>query len=440
MEAHTAPLTHRQFLAVTLPLMLSTATQPLLGAVNTAMMGHMEDGRYIAAVALGVILFNSIYWLFGFLRVSTTTFAAQACGRHNSEDSTVALLRPALLALLISAGVWGIYPWLFDYYAAFMNPGDDVVRLMKIYCDWQIWGAPFVLGNYVLLGWLMGQMHVRTNVAIQISTNVLNIVLAVLFVYGWGWNIVGVAAAYLIAQACGCAAGIAAIWRVRASLRLSALVRRQLSRASAYVDIIKVNADLMIRTLCLLAINNLFAQTGSRLGTDVLAANAVLLEIIFIMAYLADGIANGMSVFTGMARGRSDVTLWRRTLTVGLHTAAVYMGLTAIVMALTGDVWIALMTDLSHIMALAHQYRWALIAYPLCAPVGLVLYGMYTGIGETASIRNMMLIAVAVFVLGDLCLTARWGNDGLWLTYVGTYLLESVILTAFLPKARAHFA
>lgn len=148
-------LTYKEYLKVTIPFMLSTATQPLLGAVNTAVMGHMSEAFYIAAVSLGVILFNNIYWLFGFLRVSTTSFSAQALGSESAKDKFLALARPLLIAIVISLIFLIIYPWIFKYYALLMKPESQVVELMKNYCDIIIWGAPFVLINYVTLGWLM---------------------------------------------------------------------------------------------------------------------------------------------------------------------------------------------------------------------------------------------------------------------------------------------
>lgn len=147
-------LTYKEYLKVTIPFMLSTATQPLLGAVNTAVMGHMSEAFYIAAVSLGVILFNNIYWLFGFLRVSTTSFSAQALGSESAKDKFLALARPLLIAIVISLIFLIIYPWIFKYYALLMKPESQVVELMKNYCDIIIWGAPFVLINYVTLGWL----------------------------------------------------------------------------------------------------------------------------------------------------------------------------------------------------------------------------------------------------------------------------------------------
>lgn len=432
MTITTQRLSYKEFLVLTVPFMISTATQPLLGAVNTAIMGHLSDAAYIAAVALGVILFNSMYWLFGFLRVATTGFSAQALGKGDREAVSLALYRPALLAAGISIFCILIYTVLFPAYATFMKAEGRVLFFLKQYCDVLIWGAPFVLGNYVILGWLMGQMLVRLTLWMQISMNVLNMILSFTFVFYGGWGVAGVAWGTLLAQMYGFVVGLFILACVRERLTRSAVIIRRVFHGKALLQIMKVNGDLMIRTMCLLTINNLFANTGSAMGTTILAANAVLLEIIFIMAYFFDGIANGVSVFSGRAKGEGSVRLWKDTIRIGLGCAGVMVLLWEGVLAVGGHACIAAMTNVAAVKAVAMEYRWALQVYPICAAVGLVLYGMYTGCGETEWVRNMMLVAVGVFAIGDWQLTQYWGNTGLWVTYVGTYLLESVLLVIFL--------
>lgn len=437
-------LSYKEFLVLTVPFMISTATQPLLGAVNTAIMGHLSDAAYIAAVALGVILFNSMYWLFGFLRVATTGFSAQALGKGDREAVSLALYRPALLAAGISIFCILIYMVLFPAYATFMKAEGRVFFFLKQYCDVLIWGAPFVLGNYVILGWLMGQMLVRLTLWMQISMNVLNMILSFVFVFYGGWGVAGVAWGTLLAQMYGFVVGLFILACVKERLARSAVIIRRVFHGKALLQIMKVNGDLMIRTVCLLTINNLFANTGSAMGTTILAANAVLLEIIFIMAYFFDGIANGVSVFSGRAKGEGNILLWKDTIHIGLICAGGMALLWEVVLSIGGSALIGAMTNVVSVKILSLEYQWALQAYPLCAAIGLVLYGMYTGCGETTWVRNMMVVAVLVFAVGDWQLTRYWGNTGLWLTYVGTYFLESVLLVAFLryvhilPRQDSH--
>ena len=431
-------LTYQDYLKITIPFMLSTATQPILGAVNTAVMGHMTEAFYIAAVSLGVILFNNIYWLFGFLRVSTTSFSAQALGKNSDLDKFLSLARPLIIALLISCIFLILYPWIFKYYAGFMSPENEVISLMKRYCDIVICGAPFVLLNYVTLGWLMGQMIIRYTMFMQISMNVVNIVLSIVFVFVYELNIEGVAYATLISQMYGCIVGFLSIY-FKGNLKFDKEYITKLKSLGAFIAMMKVNTDLMLRTVCLLTINNLFAVAGASLGTTTLAANAVILEIIFILVYFIDGMANGVSVFAGKAFGNKDKSLLQSTIKIGINCLGVFIAIASILVYLFKTELIAMMTNLPEVANYASEYSIYLILHPICASVGLLLYGAYTGVGQTASIRNMMFIAVIFFAICQKILLLNFANHGIWLSYNLTYLLESAILIMFLPKLKARF-
>lgn len=431
-------LTYKEYLMVTIPFMLSTVTQPLLGAVNTAIMGHMSEAFYIAAVSLGVILFNNIYWLFGFLRVSTTSFSAQALGKNSDESKFLSLFRPLVIAFIISVVFICIYPFIFAHYVEIMQPEASVISLMKKYCDIVIWGAPFVLFNYVTLGWLMGQMIIRYTMFMQISMNVVNIILSFVFVFILHMDIEGVAYSSLIAQVYGCIIGFMAIY-FRGSLNFSKQYVEQLKSIKPFLSMMKVNTDLMLRTICLLTINNLFAMAGTSLGTTTLAANAVILEIIFILVYFIDGMANGVSVFAGKAFGKKDKQLLNETLLISLRCLAVFIVICSLVVYLMKSYLIGLMTNLPEIFMYADEYSIFLVIHPICACVGLLLYGMYTGVGQTSSVRNMMFIAVVFFYICQNILVEYFANYGIWATYSLTYLLESIILILFLPQLKQKF-
>lgn len=412
-------LTYKEYLMVTIPFMLSTVTQPLLGVVNTAIMGHMSEVFYIAAVSLGVILFNNIYWLFGFLRVSTTSFSAQALGKNSDESKFLSLFRPLVIAFIISVVFICIYPFIFAHYVEIMQPEASVISLMKKYCDIVIWGAPFVLFNYVTLGWLMGQMIIRYTMFMQISMNVVNIILSFVFVFILHMDIEGVAYSSLIAQVYGCIIGFMAIY-FKGNLNFSGHYVEQLKSIKPFLSMMKVNTDLMLRTICLLTINNLFAMAGTSLGTTTLAANAV-------------------SVFAGKAFGKKDKQLLNETLQIGLRCLAVFMVVSSIVVYLMKSYLIGLMTNLPEISMYADEYSIFLVIHPIFGCVGLLLYGIYTGVGQTSSVRNMMFIAVIFFYLCQNILVEYFANYGIWVTYSLTYLLESIILILFLPQIKLKF-
>lgn len=419
-------VTTKDYLKVTIPFMLSTATQPLLGAANTAMMGRMPAAEYIAGVSLSVIFFNNIYWLFGFLRVATTAFSSQAVGSGKGEDVFLSMVRPFVLAIIISALFMLSYPFIFDWYSGFMNPAENVRILMEQYSDIAIIGAPFVLLNYVVLGWLMGQMLVKKVMTMQITMNLLNIVLSFVAVFYLGMDVDGVAWSMVIAQIYGLIVGIVQVWQSGRFKWIPEFAEKA-KDFTAFISLLKVQCDLMIRTMCLLVINNLFTEAGTALGTEVLAANAVLLELVFIISFFIDGMANGVSVFSGKACGAKDIEMFDSTINVGMKCLWIFSIAAALISMLGGPYLLTLMTNQADVLAKAAEYVIYLAIHPLTAGVGLLLYGFYTSTGYTTYIRNMMLVAAIIFALGQMILLPMFDNHGLWITYIITYLFESIM-------------
>ena len=430
-------LTDREYLGLTVPFMLSTMTQPLMGAVNTAVMGQLPDPKYIAAVSLGAILFNNLYWLFGFLRVSTTGYAAQAHGAADQRLSMLAFFKPLVLAVIISLLCILLQKPIVDCYLGMIGAAADVNYLTRRYYYILIWGAPLTFFNYVALGWLMGQARVRASVFQQVSMNVLNMLLSVCFVFGLHLQIEGVAYASLLSQLYGALLG-AGLMHHYGNFDYSKLPWGELLDWRQFIGMLQVNANLMIRTACLLTVNNIIAAVGASLGTVVLAANAVLLQLKDIMSYLIDGMANGAAIFSGKAVGSKDRQLFDETITM------TYKWLLVLELVLMGGYYltstqcIRLFTSIQEVIAMAQTYELYVLFYPVCAGVGMVLYGVFCGATRTAPVRNMMLIALAVFYLLQHFLVPVWGNSGLWLALLGFMLAQSIVLTIFLKGLIKH--
>lgn len=431
-------LTNREYLGLTVPFMLSTMTQPLMGAVNTAVMGQLPDPKYIAAVSLGAILFNNLYWLFGFLRVSTTGYAAQAFGAADRELGTLAFFKPLVLALLISLACIVFQKPILEGYLAMIGAAPEVNNLCREYYYILIWGAPLVLGNYVALGWLMGQTRVRASVFMQVSMNVLNMALSIWFVFGLHMDIVGVAFATLLSQFYGGVLSVVLMYYY-GDFDYKNLPWRELLDWRTFIGMLKVNVNLMIRTACLLTVNNIIAAVGASFGTVVLAANAVLLQLKDIMSYLIDGMANGAAIFSGRAVGAKsgaglDAAI-RMTFKWLVVLAAMLMG----VYAAGNEFFIRLFTNIDEVVAMAMTYNVFVLFYPVCAGIGMVLYGVFCGATRTAPVRNMMLMALAVFYLLQWQLVPEIGNSGLWLALLGFMAAQSVILLYYLKSLRKEF-
>lgn len=419
-------LTTKDYLKVTIPFMLSTATQPLLGAANTAMMGRMPAADYIAAVSLSVIFFNNIYWLFGFLRVATTAFSSQAAGSGKEEDVFLSLARPFMLAVIISALFMVTYPFILEWYGSFMNPAANVLALMEQYSNIAIIGAPFVLMNYVVLGWLMGQMLVKKVMFMQISMNLLNIALSFFTVFYLGMDVEGVAWSMVMAQAYGLIVGVVQVYQCGRIKWIKEYLEK-VEDFSAFVPLLAIQRDLMIRTMCLLVINNLFTEAGTSLGTEALAANAVLLELVFIISFFIDGMANGVSVFGGKAWGARSMILFNATVKTGMKCLWIFSVASAVISFIGGEYLLTFMTNQTEVLESAQKYVIYMAIHPLTAGVGLLLYGFYTSTGYTTYIRNMMLVAALLFVVCQHVLVPIFHNHGLWMTYIITYLFESIM-------------
>lgn len=431
-------LTNREYLGLTVPFMLSTMTQPLMGAVNTAVMGQLPDPKYIAAVSLGAILFNNLYWLFGFLRVSTTGYAAQAFGAADRELGTLAFFKPLVLALLISLACIVFQKPILEGYLAMIGAAPEVNNLCREYYYILIWGAPLVLGNYVALGWLMGQTRVRASVFMQVSMNVLNMALSIWFVFGLHMDIIGVAFATLLSQLYGGVLSVVLMYYY-GDFDYKNLPWGELLDWRTFIGMLKVNVNLMIRTACLLTVNNIIAAVGASFGTVVLAANAVLLQLKDIMSYLIDGMANGAAIFSGRAVGaKSGAGLEaaiRMTFKWLVVLAAILMG----VYAAGNEFFIRLFTNIDEVVAMAMTYNVFVLFYPVCAGIGMVLYGVFCGATRTAPVRNMMLLALAVFYLLQWQLVPEIGNSGLWLALLGFMAAQSVILLYYLKTLCKEF-
>ena len=431
-------LTNREYLGLTVPFMLSTMTQPLMGAVNTAVMGQLPDPKYIAAVSLGAILFNNLYWLFGFLRVSTTGYAAQAFGAADRELGTLAFFKPLVLALIISACCIIFQKPILEGYLAMIGAAPEVNDLCREYYYILIWGAPLVLGNYVALGWLMGQTRVRASVFMQVSMNVLNMALSIWFVFWLHLDIIGVAYATLLSQLYGGVLSVVLMY-VYGNFDYKNLPWGELLDWRTFIGMLQVNVNLMIRTACLLTVNNIIAAVGASFGTVVLAANAVLLQLKDIMSYLIDGMANGAAIFSGRAVGAKSGT----GLDAAIKMTFKWLVALAVILmggyALANEFFIRLFTNIDEVIAMAMEYNIFVLFYPVCAGIGMVLYGVFCGATRTAPVRNMMLLALAAFYLLQWQLVPVLGNSGLWIALLGFMVAQSIILLYYLKGLRKEF-
>ena len=424
-------ITHKIFLSLMIPFILSTITQPLLGAADIAVVGKLNNVNYISGVSIGTLIFNTIYWIFGFLRVSTTAFSAQSSHYSDKKRVSDIFFRPIMIALFISLIMVIFQNIIFESSMKFIKPELEIEKAAITYFKILIWGAPFVLTNYVLLGWLMGLGNIKASMTMQISGNLLNIILDIIFVTVFNFKVEGVAYATLISQIFSTFLGVYFIfpYTYHKYIDLKSIINKK-----ELISIFCVNRDLMVRTICLVSHNNLFTMASSNLGGDILAINAILFQIMSIISYAFDGIANTASVFAGRARGQKDNLLMKNCWKKTFYWGVIFVILTTVIYLIFSDSIIRIFTKLPNIILLAKEYSKWILLYPSIAFLGLTFYGVFTGSAKTFPIMTSTIIAFILFFISWKYLIPLYENNGVWISLLVFYFGRGVFLIPQLKK------
>ncbi len=431
----THNLSYKEYLYVAIPFVVSTITQPLLGAVDTAVLGHLDDAAFMGGVALGAIIFNTLYWLLGFLRISTSGFAAQSLGSNNQNDQTMAYLQPVVVALILSLFFIAFQTPIKVAAFNIFNTSADIWSSTEIYYDILIWGAVFVLVGYVNLGWLMGRKLVRQTLYLQVSMNVINIILDIVLVLYFDMGVYGVAYATLFSQAFGFFMGLYLIAK-RLNLKEIISKHNEFLSKEVFAKIIGVNTNLLIRTICLLIMTNMFIAKGSSMGKEVLAANAVLFQIQYIIAYFYDGFANASSVFAGKAKGEKNIEAFERILKI-TNVSTIFLALAMfVILALFLDYFVLVFTDIESVIVIANLHDFWLLVFVIVIAHGLTYAGLYNGTTVTVPIRNSMIFSLLAFLLVYYLATPYYGNNGLWLAFVVFSFCRTIFLYFYMNHIR----
>jgi len=419
------------------PIILSNITVPLLGLVDTAVVGHLPDSRYLAAVTLGATLFSFLYWGFGFLRMGTTGLVAQAIGREAHSDVRNLLGQSLIMAAVIGALLIIFGSPLISLGLWLLDGSEAATPLAREYAEIRLWSAPAVLANYAILGWFLGQQNARVTLMILVLTNSVNIVLDLWFVVGLGMTSGGVALASVIADYSALTFGGYLVMRQLGHLE-GGFQRQRLLLVSAYSALVNVNANLFVRTLGLLFAMAFFTAQGARQGDTVLAANAVLLQFIMLTSYALDGFAHAAESLVGRAYGRRD---WRE-FAATVRATAQFSFWTATVataaFALAGNYLVAMLTGLAEVRATAASYLPWMIVMPLIAVWSYLFDGVFIGTTAVREMRNSIFIGLAVY-LPTWWLSQGLGNHGLWLALTLFMLTRSVVLIAYYYRYRQRY-
>jgi len=438
---------YRRVFLLAIPLILSNLTQPLLSTVDTVLSGHLPGAAALGGVAVGGIFFNSVFWTFGFLRMSTTGLVAQAYGRRDQQELRLHFARALLSAVAIGGVLLAVRGPLISVSIALLGAGPEVARNADIYCHIRIWSAPAALANYVILGSLLGRQRARTALAIQAAINVVNVVVALWLVLNLHWGVAGIATATMTADYAGLLMGLAITVRSKALSRGDAsdglgehIRRSELIHGPSLRHLFALNRDLLLRTLSLVAAYAWFTRSGAREGDVALAANAVLLNLHGIASYALDGFANATEALVGEAVGARRLADYRAVLRASTVAAGVVAGLMSLTYLLFGADMVRLFTNLEPVRVLAMRYLpWA-IAMPFISVWGFQLDGIFIGATRARDLRDSMLISFLGYLGLAIALEHWFGNSGLWCAFVCFMVLRGTTLGMRLPGIEKSFA
>ncbi len=402
------------------PIILANVSVPLLGAVNTAVVGHLDAPYYIGAVAIGAMLFNFVYHLFNCLRMGTTGPTAQARGAGDAAEVRAMLGRALLLAMGAGTVLLLLHRPLLDAALWLIEASDPVEHYAREYFLIRAWALPAVLGSYAIVGWLYGLRDARTPLALLVLINGANIVLSVLFVHGYGWGVPGVAAASLIAEYAGFAAGLYCV--VRALRRLPGAGRRAaLLDRERLLRMLAINGDLVVRTFCVVSVMALFMAQSAGLGDLPLAANQVLHTFLMFTSFGLDGLANAAEAILGESAGRRDRAGFRRGMRAVLGWSFAVGAANSMFYLAAGGAIIALLTSQPEVRAAAGAWLLWPALMPLVSVWAYAYDGVYLAATRTRPMRNIVLVAFATFLAVLFWLGPLFGNAGLWAA-VATFL------------------
>ena len=423
-----APLRSRDVLAIAVPMIFSNATVPLVGIVDTAVIGQMNDPALAGGVALGSTIFSLMFWAFGFLRMGTSALTAQAVGAGDATEVSAHLKRALLLALIAGVTLYLIHVPAVLLTLKLIGGSVQVQTATSAYFGVRIVSAPATLANYAIVGWFIGRSRADVAFLLQLFLNLINIAVAVALVIGAGKGIGGAASAAAISDYAAAFAGL-----ILARKHLKAATNRVFARA-AFRKMIAVNADIMARTLCLLFAFTFLAAEGARLGDVALAANSVLRALSDLSAYILDGFAFAAEVLTGQAIGAgSPARFWKAVRLTSAWASALAIAVSA-AFWLCGSMLIPAMTSAPNVREAAQALLpWAALT-PIAGVACFQLDGIFIGATRTADMRNMMAVSLLIFLAAWAVLTPRFGNEGLWASLIVFYFARALTLATRFPS------
>lgn len=441
-----------QILKIALPAIATNVTVPLLGLVDTAIVGHMGSAAYIGAIAVGSMMFNLVYWLLGFLRMSTSGLTAQARGRRDFGEATRQLMKSVEFSLLLSVGLLVFQSELYRLLMWAIAPTPDVAPLAEVYYRICIWGAPAVLPVLAMGGWFIGMQNTRTILFVSVIQNVVNIALSLYFVYGMGAKLEGVAMGTVVAQYLGFFICAFCLWKYywrhlvfpkgrtaggqvkRGMVRVRSGSRKILHQPSLAWE--NVSLDIFLRTVCLVAVNLYFTAAGARQGAEILAVNTLLMQLYLLFSFVMDGFAFAGEALGGRFWGAGERKSYQSVVRHLFLWGALMTALFTCVYITGGMDFLRMLTDHRDVVFASEGYVWWAYLIPVAGAAAFIWDGLFIGTTQTRGMLLSSAIAAAVFFC-----TAHWGmpwigNQALWLAMILFLALRGIVQTIIAPKMK----
>ncbi|PKF61461.1 MATE family efflux transporter [Psychromonas sp. psych-6C06] len=409
---------HQKIFAIALPMMLSNISVPLLGLVDTAVIGHLPESYYLAGVAVGSMVVTLTFWILVFLRMSTTGLVAQAVGAKDHLQVLRLLMQSMFIALLLALTILMLQSLISGIAFHFVQGSEKVLFYAQQYFDIRIWSAPAALLNMVLLGWLLGMQNAKAPMLLLIVTNSVNILLDIVFVVFFEWGVAGVAWASLCADYIALTCGLWIVYRLARPFYKKGdftRLKKEAIRIEALAPFILLNRDIFIRTLCLQVTYTFMTMQGLKLGDDIVSANSVLMHFLLIISFSMDGLAYAVEALVGKNIGRRCLDKLKESIYLTLFWAFIFSLLQLLGFYLFGVWIIEQITSIKAVQLEAINYLPWLILIPLTSMLGFVFDGVFIGMARGTEMRNSMLFSLLVVYFPAWFLFAETGNHALWI-------------------------
>ncbi len=424
---------HKHLFALALPMILSNITVPLLGLVDTAVIGHLPHAYFLGGSTVGAMIITSVIWLCGFLRMSTTGLSAQALGKESSSENMLVLLRGITVALIIGVTLILLQSPFINTALHLAGGSDQVQFYARQYSEIRVWGFPASLANLVILGWLLGNHQSKTVMWLLIVTNLMNISLDLLFVFIFNWQVQGVAFASLLAEYSAMTLGLLVVFQhyKNALQQLSIDIKQtaiSLFNRTTVLSYFRLNRDILIRTLCLEICFIFITFQGARLGDNIVAANAILMNFLLLISFGLDGIANATEAMVGKAHGGNNHSKLKQTVTIALFWSVIFALLYSLLFAFAGEFLLSLISDIPSVIGFAKDYLFWMVLLPLAACWCYLYDGVYIGLMRARAMRNSMIIATFACFFPLWFILQGYKNHGLWAAFTLFMLARGITL------------